>query len=109
MKVLYKKQDPDWSILEDRQIMDVATSTVRAFVNDYNGKYEYDDMFQEASIILATRSSTFYEAMNGGHRSPEGILATRLRQDLSNLVCTDVRRGDWIQPRGQFTDSGWVG
>lgn len=47
--------DADWGILEDENAMSVARSASERVASDWAQFVEYDDVYQEALIILATK------------------------------------------------------
>lgn len=81
----------DWSILEAKGVEEQARRAARAIHNKFPYATEYDDLYQEALIQLATRADAFRHCLSEfGYDL--GLLRSTLCRDLENMVQPEVRR-----------------
>lgn len=92
--------DADWSILEDENAMSVARSAAEKVASDWSQFVEYDDVYQEALIILASKPREVQDniASEYGYRQ----LHHWLWCDLVIFAKTQARR------RGREEGDMWV-
>lgn len=84
----------DWSILEDDGVVEVAMRAASKVAHDYSGTIGADDAYQEATIILATKSEMFRDC---AATLGLGVVHTRLWQDLVDSIKTEAgHRGEHI-------------
>ncbi|MCC2278862.1 hypothetical protein LKL35_26040 [Streptomyces sp. ET3-23] len=84
-------ESADWSVLTP-DVMALAGRAARRIADGYEERLtmEYDDAFQEALLILATKASMVRECLD----DPElglGVLYHRLVLDLTDLIKTQAR------------------
>lgn len=79
----------DWSVLEIDGVMGVCENAARQVSRNYGGA-EYDDVLQDAYLIVATKHNV--AALLEEFDSPLGILMHRLTQDLINKVTPESKR-----------------
>lgn len=82
---------PDWTVLDLPHVDEVARSAARGVSNKHRDRAvtllaEYDDLYQEARIILATKLS------QRARDIPPGQLRHELYMDLLNVVGTPKRK-----------------
>jgi hypothetical protein len=82
----------DWSVLDDAETVKVAERAAYRLAQDYadTGTIEYDDAYQEALIILASRPR-MVRAVLADPALGYGVLYTRLHQALVKVVRTDAK------------------
>jgi hypothetical protein len=82
----------DWSFMQDDETLKVAGRAAYRLSQDYadTGTIEYDDAYQEAVIILATRPGMVRECLSDPSLG-YGVLYTRLHQALVKVVRTDAK------------------
>lgn len=83
-----KEKKIDWSILNLPGVQEVAENAARKISDQYELTLEYDDAFQEAVIILASRPEEVAAYVVGGHL---GQLHHWLHQRLAHLVETEAK------------------
>jgi hypothetical protein len=81
----------DWSILQDEGMETALKKAVTRVLRNYPDTMEYDDLHQEAVIILATKSDMFREVMADPELGERGVVH-RLWQDVTDKIKTDGRR-----------------
>ena len=84
------RRRPDWSVLDLDGIDTVARNAARKVAAQYATTTEYDDLYQEARIILANHPDTVHSY--GLHL---GLLHHWLWCDLTNLA------NSWTRKRGR--------
>ncbi|MEU8133208.1 hypothetical protein [Streptodolium elevatio] len=83
----------DWSVMDDPETLKVAERAARRLAEQYadTRTIEYEDAFQEAVIILASKPQMVRECLTDPHLG-YGVLATRLHQHLVMKVRTEASR-----------------
>ena len=71
----------DWSILEIDGVQRAAERAARK-TSKLLSTHEYDDLLQEAYILLATRPAEYHSAIEADPEGDRSLLAFRLGQDL---------------------------
>lgn len=78
----------NWDVLLIPGVIEIAESAAYKMADQYGLTFEYDDAFQEATILLATKHEMVRELMDKGE---PGLLHFRLVQDLTDLVKTEAK------------------
>ncbi|MFC4089387.1 hypothetical protein [Micromonospora sp. GCM10011541] len=86
------EQDVDWSVLEYPGVKAVARNAATKVASDYDGlaTVDYDDLYQEALILLATGSDS--QECLGDPSLGLGVLYTRTVQGLLDKVRVEAGR-----------------
>lgn len=71
----------DWSILDDEEVLGIAQRAARKASEEYGLTLEYEDAYQEAQLLLATRPNKARAALNVGPGALFRWLGQRLRDD----------------------------
>lgn len=84
-------ESADWSVLSP-DVMAVAGRAARRIADGYEDRLtmEYDDAFQEAVLILATKATMVRECLNDPGLGL-GVLYHRLVLDLTDKIKTQAR------------------
>ncbi|MFD6636800.1 sigma factor-like helix-turn-helix DNA-binding protein [Micromonospora chalcea] len=82
----------DWSVLEYPGVKRIAGQAARRVATDYSSVAEYDDMLQEALLILATHPARVQQCVNGEGGASLGTLQHELTCDLVNKVARHAER-----------------
>jgi hypothetical protein len=83
-----KEKAVDWSVLDMPGVIEIAEQAARKISEQYELTFEYDDAYQEALLILASKADMVREQVVGGHL---GQLQFRLCQDLTDKVKTEAK------------------
>jgi hypothetical protein len=83
----------DWSVLDDPEVVKVAERAAYRLGQEYadTGTIEYDDAFQEAVLILATKPHLVRDCLSD-QTLGYGVLHKRLHQHLVKVVRGDAKR-----------------
>jgi DNA-directed RNA polymerase specialized sigma24 family protein len=86
------EQDVDWSVLEYPGVRTVARKAASKVATDYSDlpAVDYDDLYQEALILLATNGEV--QDCLGDPDLGLGVLYHRTVRDLENTISTEARR-----------------
>ena len=83
----------DWAVLLIPGIAELADRAARSVAAERQGITEYDDMHQEARILLARKARMIRECLADAGLG-RGVVYYRLRQDLVDHLKTDVSRSN---------------
>lgn len=81
----------DWTLLDDRFVLDVVEKQSRKVAEQYQGVVEVDDLRQEAYIAIATHPRQFRAYLESGDF---GLFAHALWCDLTNVA---ERQGRYLR------------
>ncbi|AWN07412.1 hypothetical protein SEA_MANEEKUL_44 [Streptomyces phage Maneekul] len=80
----------DWELATSYEGSEAAHSAAVRFARDYEGVAEFEDMKQEALLILATRGHEYRRALDFTE-SPIGVMTHRLYCDLRDKFVTRLK------------------
>lgn len=78
----------DWTLMSEDGVAGIVRSVARSFARDYGLTLEAEDAYQEAQILLATRSQQARAALAQGG----GVLYRWLHQRLRDRFLTEAKR-----------------
>jgi hypothetical protein len=81
--------DIDWSVLEIEGVPEVAERAARRLTNEWAPTFEYEDVLQEAYLLLAAKPRQVHNALAEGGL---GVLHHRLWADLTDYARAENRR-----------------
>ena len=86
-----KHTTADWTVLDIDGVADIAHSAAARVAAQYRHTTEYDDLLQEAHILLACAAGDVRDYLADDTKGP-GQLHHRLWCDLVDSVKTDAKR-----------------
>ncbi|MEU7570361.1 hypothetical protein [Micromonospora sp. NPDC049240] len=96
----------DWSVLEYPGVKRIAGQAARRVSTDYSSVAEYDDMLQEALLILATHPVRVQQCVNGENGATLGTLQHELTCDLIDKVKRSAERATRSSSLDVMLDAG---
>jgi hypothetical protein len=97
-------QTLDWDVLLIPGVIEIAEVAAHKMSEQYGLTFEYDDAFQEATIVLATKHEMTRKLMENGE---PGLLHFRLLQDLTDQVKTVAKhRSNHVSRERLIEDAG---
>ncbi|WP_406192264.1 hypothetical protein OH733_05590 [Streptomyces griseus] len=100
-------EKPDWSIVTEDGIDGIARRAARKAAEEYGLALEYEDAYQEALVLLASRPSKARAA----HYVGPGALFRWIGQRLRDEHLTEVKRRSnvksWEVNQGQLEAQGY--